>query len=94
MAEMKERFAMSLGFTLHSQKIDTETNAVMIENFVNVWGGRYERLEPEEAVLFQAALNAACGSELDVLAKKAREVGVKFGLELVGHEPTKPGRPG
>jgi hypothetical protein len=92
MAEMKKRFAMSMGFVMHAQNIDLETDVVARENFVNVWGGRYERLEQEEAILFEAALNDACGAELDALTFKARAVAVKFGLELVGQEPGKPNK--
>jgi hypothetical protein len=93
MAEMKKRFAMSMGFVMHAQNIDMETDVVARENFVNVWGGRYERLEHEEATLFEAALNAECGDELDAVIRKARAVATKFGLEMVGQEPAKPGKP-
>jgi hypothetical protein len=90
MSDMKERFAMSLGFTLHTQKIDPETNAVMQENFVNVWGGRYERLMEAETLAFQAVLNEECGDELDKLMKKVRQVAAEFGLETKLGIPKKP----
>ena len=83
MSELKKRVSIRLGITTGGQVID-ENGAVLEDYVVNNWGGSYFRLEPEEAVLFQAALNEACGDDLDALSKKARAVGVKFGLEMVG----------
>ena len=89
MAELKKRMAMSLGFTMHMQSIDTESNVVAQENFVNNWGGRYERLDIDEAVLFQNALLDECVDEYQALEKKAMAVAGKFGIERVGETPAK-----
>ena len=89
MAEQKKRCAMSLGFTMHMQNIDTESDTVVMENFVNNWGARYERLEIEEAVAFQAALIDGCKAEYLALVNKAMDVAVEFGLETVVGVPPK-----
>lgn len=85
----EKRAALSLGFTLHMQNLD-DAGGIDSENFVNVWGGRYERLEIDEAILFQAALNKECKAEYLALMSKAMDVASQFGLELVG-EPKPPG---
>lgn len=89
MAETKKRMTCRLGITMGAQVI-SEGGVVLEDYIVNNWGGSYFRLEPEEAVLFQAALNEACGADLDALSKKARAVAVQFGLEMVGEAPGKP----
>ena len=93
MAETKKRAAMSLGFTLHMQNIDSETDVIMSENFVNNWGGRYARLDIDEAILFQNALLTECETEFLALQKKGMAVAAKFGLEMVGETPSKPNKP-
>jgi hypothetical protein len=92
MSEVKKRMAMGLGFTLHMQSIDEESDVIVKENFVNVWGGRYERLDIDEAILFEAALKEECTEEWVALMKKAMGVATKFGLELVG-QPKTTGKP-
>jgi len=92
MAEIKKRAAMSLGFTLHMQSIDEDSDVVVMENFVNNWGGRYERLDIDEAILFEAALRAGCKAEFTALMEKGMEVATEFGLELVGQSKA-PGNP-
>ena len=89
MANEKKRAAMSLGFTLHMQNIDTESDTVVMENFVNNWGGRYERLEIEEAVAFEAALKDGCKAEFLALMDKAMDIATDFGLETVVGVPPK-----
>ena len=91
MSEVKKRMTCRLGITMGVQVIDGST--VTEDYIVNNWGGSYFRLEPEEAVQFQAALNETCGDDMDALTKKARAVAVQFGLELVG-EPAKPPKTG
>jgi hypothetical protein len=88
----KKRMTIRLGIIMGAQVIE-DNGAVTEDYIVNNWGGAYFRLEPEEAVQFQAALNDACGDDLDALTKKARGVAVNFGLEMVGQEPSKPGNP-
>jgi len=93
MSELKKRGAVSLGFTLHMQSIDTDSDLIVKENFVNVWGGRLERLDIDEAILFQNALKNGCKAEYLALMSKAMDVAGEFGLELVGTTPTKSGNP-
>jgi len=93
MSELKKRMAMGIGFTLHMQSIDEDTDVIMKENFVNVWGGRYERLNVDETILFENALKTGCKDEYLALMSKAMDVAAEFGLELVGNTPTKPGNP-
>jgi hypothetical protein len=88
MAEENKRVAISLGFTMHMQTIGV-TGIIDSEEFVNVWGGRYERLNYDEAVRFEAQLNAECGDELDAFIKKARGVAAEFGLNETGQKETK-----
>jgi hypothetical protein len=93
MAETKKRMTLRMGIIMGAQVID-ENGAVREDYIVNNWGGAYYRLEPEEAVMFQAALNEALGDDLDALTKKARAVAVNFGLEMIGESSAKaPGKP-
>ena len=92
MAELKKRMSMSLGITMYMQSIDGESNIVVQENFVNNWGGRYERLDQDEAVLFQSALLSECVDEYQALEKKAMTVAAKFGLDMVVETPNKPNK--
>jgi hypothetical protein len=89
----KKRMTIRMGILMGAQVIEEDTGAITEDYIVNNWGGAYFRLEPEEAVLFQAALNEAVGDDLDALTKKCRAVGVQFGLEMIGQEPDKPGKP-
>ena len=93
MSVLKKRMAMGLGFTVHMQNIDSETDVIMSENFVNNWGGHYARLDIDEAILFQNALLAECIDEYQALEKKAMPVAARFGLEKVGETPNKPNKP-
>lgn len=93
MADIKKRMSMSMGITLYMQSIDEESNIVVQENFVNNWGGRYERLDQDEAILFQNALLSECVDEYQALEKKAMAVAAKFGLDMVGETSDKPGKP-
>ena len=88
MAEIKKRMAMGLGFTLHMQSIDTDSDLIVKENFVNVWGGRSERLDIDEAILFQNALKDGCKTEYLALMSKAMDVAGEFGLNLIGETKT------
>ena len=92
MSEIKKRMSMSMGLTLYMQSIDEESNVVVQENFVNNWGGRYARLDQDEAILFQNALLTECVDEYQALEKKAMAVAAEFGLNMVG-EPDKPNKP-
>ena len=93
MADIKKRMSMSMGLTMYMQSIDEASNVVVQENFVNNWGGRYERLEQDEAILFQNALLSECVDEYQALEKKAMAVASKFGIDMVGEVPSKPGKP-
>ena len=84
MAEMKKRMAMGLGFTMHMQSVDENSDVVVKENFVNVWGGRYERLDIDEAILFENALKTGCKTEYLALMSKAMDIAAEFGLNMVG----------
>lgn len=92
MAELKKRASIRMGFVLGMQDIDPVTDTVVNDHVVNVWGGMYERMEPEEAVLFQAELNNKCGADLDALITKARKVASDFGLETVIGSPASGGK--
>ena len=88
MSEENKRVAISLGFTMNMQTLD-ESGVIDSEEFVNVWGGRYERLNYDEAVRFEAKLDEECGDELDAFIKKARGVAAQFGLNETGQKETK-----
>ena len=90
MSEVKKRMAMSLGITMRMQSIDEESEVILMENFVNNWGGRYSRLDQDEAILFQNALLKECKTEYQALESKAMDVAAAFGLDMIG-QPTKPG---
>jgi hypothetical protein len=93
MSETKKRMSMRLGIVMGMQEID-ENGAILQDYPVNVWGAAYNRLEQEEAVLFQQRLNEECGADLDKLTAKARAVAVEFGLEAVIGAPEHPsGKP-
>lgn len=84
----KKRMTLRLGIVVGMQEIDESTGAVLQDYPVNVWGAEYDRLEQEEAVLFQQRLNDECGADLDELIAKTRRVAVDFGLEmLIGTPP-------
>jgi hypothetical protein len=88
--ELKKRASIRLGFVFGMQDIDSETDAVVNDHVVNVWGASYERLEVEEAVLFEARLQETCGKDLMALMEKAMKVAADFGMEtIVGVEPGK-----
>ena len=80
---MKKRASVKLGFVFSMQDIDEETDVVVRDHVVNVWGGAYERLEVEEAVLFEAELQRTCGDDMLDLMKKAMKVAADFGLETI-----------
>ena len=80
---MKKRASIKLGFVMSMQGIDEDTNQIVNDHVVNVWGASYERLEVEEAVLFEARLQQECGSDLMKVSEKAMKVSVDFGLETV-----------
>ena len=88
MSEIKKRGAISIGFTLHMQSIDTNSDLIVKENFVNVWGARSERLDIDEAILFQNALKDGCKTEYLALMSKAMDVAGEFGLNLIGETKT------
>jgi hypothetical protein len=85
--ELNKRFSLIIGFGVGTQDIDSVTDRVVHEKIVNVWGGYYQRLEQEEAILFQNALNDALGDEMMALAAKAKTVAAKFGLEIIDESP-------
>jgi hypothetical protein len=87
----KKRMTLRLGLVAGMQEIDETTGAVLQDYPVNVWGAQYDRLEQEEAVLFQQRLNDECGKDLDELTTKARKVAVEFGIDtLIGAPPAPP----
>jgi len=88
MSEIKKRMAMSLGITMHMQSINGESDVIEMENFVNNWGGRYSRLDVDEAILFQAALLKECKVEYQALESKAMDVASAFGLDMIGETKT------
>lgn len=87
MADLKKRFSIRLGFVFGTQDIDPTTDTVVNDKIVNVWGAEYERLEQEEAVLFEARLQQECGDDLMKLMGKAMKVAADFGLETIIGEP-------
>lgn len=86
----KKRMTIRMGIVMGMQEID-DNGAILQDYPVNVWGAEYDRMEQEEAVLFQERLNDECGDDLDKLINKARKVAVDFGLEMVIGAPEKPG---
>lgn len=94
MAEVKKRASIRMGFIMSMQDIDAETDVVLRDHVVNVWGGSYERLELEEAVQFEAELQKTCGKDLGDLMQKVMKVATDFGVEMVIGGPSKPtGKP-
>lgn len=83
MSELKKRAAIRLGFTMSMQDIDPDTDAIVNDHVVNNWGGAYERLEVEEAVLFEAYLDETCGADFDIFIAKVRKAAKDFGLETI-----------
>lgn len=92
MANLVKRRGISVGLVVTGQRVDTDVDEVVSEFHVNTWGGKYDRLDEEVAVMFQAALNDALSNDFDALAAKARKVAVDFGLESVGSPQTGGGK--
>ena len=93
MSEEKKRVAMRLGFVAHMQNINVEDDVIVRENHINTWGGVFERLDPDEAMLFEESLRRECKAEFTALMEKAMEVAAARGLEVVGNNPSKPDKP-
>ena len=85
----KKRMTIRMGITVGNQVIEDD-GTVSEDYIINNWGCSYSRLEPEEAVLFQEALNNEIGADMDALIAKARKVAVDFGLETIVGNPNKP----
>jgi hypothetical protein len=83
MAEIKKRATIRLGFVFGTREIDADTDAVLVDRVVNVWGCSYDRLEHEEAILFEKELQVKCGKQMLDLMETAMEVAADFGLETV-----------
>jgi hypothetical protein len=83
MAGIKSRERISLGFVFGTQNIDVDTDLVVREKIVNVWGADYQRLELEEAVLFEAHMRKRCNEAFLHLMDVAMEAAADFGLETV-----------
>lgn len=92
MSELNKRYTIYIGFAFGTQDIDPVTDMVVHEKIVNSWGGMYQRLEQEEAVLFENALDEALGDEMMALAARAKTVAAKFGLETIVGTPAKPNK--
>ena len=83
MGNTNKRATIRLGFVFGTQDIDAETGAVVADKVVNVWGGSYTNLDMEEAVMLEAKLNEALGSEMLELMGKAMTVAADLGMETV-----------
>ena len=89
----ESRTSIRAGIVIGGQRIDPATDEIVSDYHRNTHGAVYDRLELEEAILFQTALNTELGDDFDALAKKVRAVAVRFGLEQTGgNVPRKPNK--